>query len=376
MPGVLDLESHAGPAFARHRTVIRPPLGVYLMALSTRLSSTWRERASASAHDGQVGGAVRPAASPPASASSPRPAVRCRSRQSAMASSSGTAPDSSPESPDSIRARLSRSLISSSSRSACSRDSVEEHRPRAAGSSAAPSMQRLDAGLDDRPAASSARGTRWRRSPAAVRSSRRRSVVSWTTTTAPGRPGPGKPGDVDGQALGGRPLPVQLLAVRAGPGQALVHGLLERPLAGAPPTAAGRPPPPARTPAARPARSLANSTRWSSSMATTPSTMPDRMVRSCSRSCSSWANVSASRPLMALNVRARSACSRPPSTRILCPRSPSASRRAPVASGPPAAGRTPGPGRRPGRPRGRRSGRPPGPRRGPARRTAARTAGR
>ena len=105
-------------------------------------------------------------------------------------------------------------------------------------------------------------------------------MVSWITTTAPGRAVPGEPRHVHGQAAAGRPLPVEFLAVRAGRRQPLLDDLLERRAAGPPPTSLR----PDRRGRVEPEQ-LARPGRWRTapagraSMAITPSTMPDRMVR-------------------------------------------------------------------------------------------------
>ena len=164
-----------------------------------------------------------------------------------------------------------------------------------------------------------------------TRSALRTSVTSWTTTTAPGAPGPGNRDTYTARLCAGGPF--QSSSSRCGPVPASPFSTVSRNAAGRTTSHSFRPTAAAGSnPSSRPARSLAKSTRWSWSIAITPSTMPDRMVRNCSRSCSSWANVAASRSLIVLIVSASAACSRPPETRILWPRSPSASRRAPSLS--------------------------------------------
>ena len=108
---------------------------------------------------------------------------------------------------------------------------LRQERPRASGSSAAPSMQRLDGRLDDgQRRLQLVRDVGDEVLPEPLQPAQLGGVVEHHDRPGGGRPG--QPGDVDGQAAVGRPLPVQLLAVRAGPAQRLLDDLLERPLAG------------------------------------------------------------------------------------------------------------------------------------------------
>ena len=148
MPVSLDLQHDRVVRRAASGPRIGPPSGVYLMALSTRLSRIWSDRLLVGPdHDRARRRAGAERGQRRAACSRPGPGA-------ARGSACTTAPRSSSAmlerlGPDSIRARLSRSRIRACSRSACSAIR-SRNRPRKAGVVDAAVEQRLDARLDDR----------------------------------------------------------------------------------------------------------------------------------------------------------------------------------------------------------------------------------